>query len=273
MLQNGTIFFYFLSTLFYFAYLFSPKNYMQQFGLYSLWAGFVLNLIKIAILFKADGFLICYGMSGILTIVAFVIAGAIIFLRYKLNLRILGVSAMPIATVAMIIASKSQTSISLEVKATFLKNAWVFSHVIAIFIGDAFFAIAFGMSLLFLLQDSSIKSKKNFFFFKRLPSLNSIDDSIELCIKIGFAMLTFGLIIGVIYAKIVWGKFWSWNVKELWSLITWFMYAFVLHSRTTFGKVSGKKSAIITIFAFCILIFSFFGVNLFMHGHHSQFIL
>ncbi len=267
----GTLFFYSLSTIFYFVYLFFPKNFTQRFGLIFLWIGFIFNLILIILFLKSDGFLICYNLSYLFLIISSAIAGAVIFLRYKYKLKIIGTSAMPIVTISGFISLID--SVPVEAKTSLLSNIWVFLHVILIFIGDAFFTIAFGMSILFLIQESSIKSKKTFFFFKRLPSLNSIHNATDFCIKSGFSFLTIGLIIGFVYAKIAWGKFWSWDPKELWSLISWLMYAFILHCFTPFSKVSKKKTAIIVILAFFLLIFTFLGVNFVIKGHHSKFIM
>jgi len=87
------------------------------------------------------------------------------------------------------------------------------------------------LGLLYLLQEHAIKSKKHGFFFRRLPSLELLDTTGYACILTGFAMLTFGLITGFVYAKVVWGKFWSWDPKEIWSGITWLLYAALLHQR------------------------------------------
>ena len=270
LLHNSIIFFYLISTLFYFVYLFAPKNYMQKMGLSFLWVGFLLNLFKIFITFKEIGFLIAYDFSIVLNIAACSIAGIFIFLRYKTKLKILGVAAMPIATILMILSTKGTMAQATAGNASFLKSIWIVIHIMLIFIGDAFLAIAFGVSILFLIQEKSIKSKKNMFFFRRLPSLSSLDNISEYSTKLGFAFLTCGLIIGIIYAKIIWGSFFRLDVKEIFSAITWLTYAIILHGRLITG-LRGKKASIITIIAFGILLFTFFGVNFFMQGHHSEF--
>ena len=143
------------------------------------------------------------------------------------------------------------------------KNFWLISHVIAVFIGNSAFALACGIGILYLFQEYGIKSKNPGFFFKRLPSLEMLDAA-------GFTLLTFGLITGFVYAKTIWGRFWSWDPKEVWSGITWLFYAALLHERLTVGW-RGRKAAVMAIIGFAILLFTFLGVNLFLKGHHGAF--
>jgi cytochrome c-type biogenesis protein CcsB len=144
------------------------------------------------------------------------------------------------------------------------------AHVTLIFFGEAAFALACGVGILYLLQENSIKTKKRRFFFKRLPSLDLLDSTGYACIVVGFTLLTVGLITGLIYAKSVWGRFWSWDPKEVWSGISWLFYAALLHERLTVGW-RGRRSAIMAIIGFGVLVFTFLGVNLFMEGHHKEF--
>jgi cytochrome c-type biogenesis protein CcsB len=97
-----------------------------------------------------------------------------------------------------------------------------------------------------------------------------MDNISYVCIVVGFAMLTLGLITGFVYAKAVWGRFWSWDPKEVWAGITWLFYAVLLHGRLTVGW-RGRRSAIMAVIGFAVLIFTFLGVNLFMEGHHEEF--
>ncbi len=150
------------------------------------------------------------------------------------------------------------------------KNFWLISHIIIIFIGEASLALACGIGVLYLVQERSIKTKVRGFFFKRLPSLELLDTTGYACIVVGFTMLTIGLITGLVYAKSVWGRFWSWDPKEIWSGITWLIYAALLHERLAVGW-RGRKAAIMAIIGFAVLLFTFFGVNFLLKGHHGVF--
>jgi cytochrome c-type biogenesis protein CcsB len=96
-----------------------------------------------------------------------------------------------------------------------------------------------------------------------------LDEITYKSIAIGFPIFTLGgLIFGAIWANQAWGTYWSWDPKETWSLITWFVYAFYLHSRTIRGW-RGKKVAIVAVVGFGVVMFTYLGVNLLLSGLHS----
>ncbi|MGW8271766.1 MAG: c-type cytochrome biogenesis protein CcsB [Thermodesulfovibrionales bacterium] len=103
--------------------------------------------------------------------------------------------------------------------------------------------------------------------FQLTPEL--LDELTYKTIAIGFPIFTLGgLIFGAIWADQAWGVYWSWDPKETWSLITWFFYAFFLHSRLMRGW-KGNKTAVVAVLGFIAVIFTYLGVNLFLSGLHS----
>ena len=96
-----------------------------------------------------------------------------------------------------------------------------------------------------------------------------LDDITYKSIAVGFPLFTIGgLIMGAIWANSAWGKYWTWDPKETWSLITWFVYALYLHARFV-GGWRGKRVAILAIVGFISVIFTYLGVNLVLSGLHS----
>lgn len=96
-----------------------------------------------------------------------------------------------------------------------------------------------------------------------------LDDITYRSIAVGFPIFTLGgLIFGAIWADQAWGRYWSWDPKETWSLITWFIYAFYLHGRYVRGW-RGKKVAIVSVIGFMAVIFTYLGVNLLLSGLHA----
>jgi cytochrome c-type biogenesis protein CcsB len=263
-----TIFFYMMSTAGYVAYLFIQKNILQRAAFYLLMAGFLCHSATIGYAFVKSGHFPIQNLHETLSIVGWTITGVFLIFQYKYHLKILGVYAAPLVTLIMIVVSYLPNE-PVQAKAIF-NSFWLVIHVIAIFIGEASFALACGAGFLYLLQEHAIKSKQRGFFFKRLPSLELLDTTGYAFIIAGFTMLTLGLISGFVYAKSVWGKFWSWDPKEVWSGITWLLYAALLHQRLTFGW-RGRKAAIMAIIGFAIILFTFFGVNFLLKGHHGEF--
>jgi cytochrome c-type biogenesis protein CcsB len=96
-----------------------------------------------------------------------------------------------------------------------------------------------------------------------------LDEITYKSIAVGFPIFTLGgLIFGAIWADQAWGVYWSWDPKETWSLITWFIYAFYLHSRMIRGW-RGRKVAIVAVIGFMAVIFTYLGVNLLLSGLHA----
>ena len=256
------------STVAYALYLFVQKEKMQQAASGLIAAGCAVHLVATLLLTVQMGTLPIHNLKETLSIAALALSAMFLLLNIRFRLKILGIFAAPLITLIMMIML-----VLPETPAqgpSLLKGFWLVSHIILIFSGEAALALACGAGILYILQENAIKGKKRGFFFKRLPSLDLLDNTSYTCVVIGFAMLTAGLITGLVYAKSVWGYFWKWDPKEIWSAITWLIYAALLHGRLTSGW-QGRRSAVMTIIGFAVLVFTFLGVNFFIGGHHQGF--
>jgi cytochrome c-type biogenesis protein CcsB len=101
-----------------------------------------------------------------------------------------------------------------------------------------------------------------------LPAQRDIDDIIHKTIIFGFMWLSAGIITGAVWANEAWGTYWSWDPKETWSIITWFVYALTLHARFTRGW-NGSRIAWLAVIGFISVFFTYFGVNYLLAGLHS----
>ncbi len=259
---------YFISTLAYLGYLFIQKDMIHKWGYYFLWAGFLCHFFLIGGEAVKLSSLPVYNLHQTLSLAGWIIAGVFLLLYLKFGLKILGIFTAPLVTFIMIMSLSFPDSPA-KVHQAF-KSFWIIIHIIIIFAGEAAFAMACGVGILYLVQEHAIKTKKRGFFYKRLPSLEFLDTMGYTCIISGFTMLTIGLIGGFLYAKTIWGRFWSWDPKEVWSGIMWLFYAALLHERLAVGW-RGRKSAIMSIVGFLVLIFTFLGVNFLLKGHHGEF--
>ena len=137
-----------------------------------------------------------------------------------------------------------------------LQSEWLVLHVTLAFIGEAFFAIGFITAIYYLVIKDEEK-KKN--IYRLLYTF----------IAIGYPIFTAGaLIFGAIWAKNAWGSYWSWDPKETWALVTWFVYTAYLHTRLL-PKIDKRLAAILSIIGFAFTIFTFLGVNYLIPGLHS----
>lgn len=138
-----------------------------------------------------------------------------------------------------------------------LQSNWLHIHVITCFLAYAAFAVSFLCGILSLL------GWKNF-----VPPQENLEQINYTSIIIGFPMLSAGILTGAVWAHYAWGSYWSWDPKETWSLITWIIYALILHVRLM-KDWQGKRMAFLSIAGFISVIFTYFGVNFILMGLHS----
>ncbi len=183
----------------------------------------------------------------------------------KFRNRIIGCFAVPLAFFALAYASFG-TSAKIQPLIPALKSNWLIAHVMTCFIGYSAFALAFGISIIYLIKAGKDASE-NAGLMGRLPASAMLDELTHQLIMFGFLFLTAGIITGAVWANSAWGRYWGWDPKETWSLITWFVYATLLHARLMRGW-RGMPIAILSIVGFLAVLFTYFGVNL-LPGLHS----
>lgn len=191
-----------------------------------------------------------------------------LYYEYKYKTKVMGAFITPFAFLAMAYATlKADASIEPLIPA--LQSNWLHAHVITCFIGYSAFAVSCGVGIMYLIK--AAKEEGNApagGILSVFPSLDVLDELIYKPITIGFPFLTIGIIAGAVWANEAWGTYWSWDPKETWSLITWFVYAVFLHARITKGW-HGKRTAWLSIIGFVATIFTYFGVNFLLSGLHS----
>lgn len=196
---------------------------------------------------------------------AWTITALYLAIEWKFRTRMIGAFAVPFAFLAMAYASfSSDISKSISPLVPALQSNWLIAHVVTCFIGYAAFAVAAGLGLMYLLKEKSGTSS----LMERLPPLRILDDITHKTMVFGFIWLSAGIITGAIWANSAWGTYWSWDPKETWSLITWFIYALTLHARYTRGW-DGTRIAWLALIGFVSVIFTYYGVNFLLSGLHS----
>ena len=197
---------------------------------------------------------------------AFTIIIIYLFIERKYQNRVIGAFTTPIAFLALAYASMSPNiSDRIQPLIPALKSNWLIAHVIACFIGYGAFAVACGISFMYLVKQKSSDNKSS--MLNLLPDVDMLDDLNHRLVMFGFLFLSVGIITGAVWAYSAWGRYWGWDPKETWSLITWFVYATLLHARMMRGW-RGKRTAFLSIGGFAAVLFTYFGVNL-LPGLHS----
>lgn len=144
-----------------------------------------------------------------------------------------------------------------------LKSGWLVIHVASAIIAGGGFSLGFAFNV-----GQLFKLRKNSKLAAKLPDQAQLDLLSYRVTAWGFAVWTFAVLAGAIWAENAWGRFWGWDPKETWALITWIAYAAYLHARVTIGW-RGAKAAAIAIVGYLSYLFNFFGVNIFFEGLHS----
>jgi len=257
---------YLLGTAVLLAYLITLRKLLSRAGIAALVVGFIIHSLALTWRYIEAGYTPITNLYESLSFFAWSIVGIYLLLYIKYRLDVLAAFISPLAAALMILASIFPKDIL--PLAPVLRSFWLPLHVTLAFIGNAMFTLAFAAGVMYLIQERQIKSKRIGPFYHRLPSLKVLDDLNYRCLTFGFPLLTLGIITGSVWAESAWGSYWTWDPKETWSLITWFLYAALLHGRLTVGW-RGQKAAVLAIVGFVALIFTFLGVNLLLSGLHS----
>ena len=193
-----------------------------------------------------------------------------IWIEWKTKSRAIGVFATPFAFLAMAYASFSPNmNTRIQPLLPALQSNWLIAHVITCFLGYAAFAVSCSLSIMYLIKKPRTgKKKDNQGLLSFFPGIPVLDELVYQTIIIGFLLLTVGIATGAIWAHSAWGTYWSWDPKETWSLITWLLYAALLHARMMKGWY-GTRIAWLSIIGFACVLFTYFGVNFLLSGLHS----
>jgi cytochrome c-type biogenesis protein CcsB len=140
-----------------------------------------------------------------------------------------------------------------------LKSGWLTVHVLTAVAAYSAFALACGLSALYLwrYRDDGVKEGEAL-----------LDELIYKVVAFGFMMLSLTIVTGAVWAEKAWGSYWSWDPKETWSLVTWIIFGIYLHIRKYRGW-RGRPAAILVVVGFLAVLFTFFGVNYLLPGMHS----
>ncbi|WP_289006288.1 cytochrome c biogenesis protein CcsA [uncultured Parabacteroides sp.] len=147
-----------------------------------------------------------------------------------------------------------------------LKSPWLMFHVAVIVAAYGFFGISCLIGLTNLVL-TSIAGKKNTALLKaRIKELTIVN---EMALWVGLALMTVGTFLGAVWANESWGRYWGWDPKETWALITMVVYAVVTHLHLVKRWYSDWLFNLCSVVAFSSVLMTFFGVNYFLSGMHS----
>jgi cytochrome c-type biogenesis protein CcsB len=233
-------------------------------------------ILGLAVAFHAIGLIVRGVKTGTMPVVNFTealsflawltaVLGLVLIVQFRL--AVLGVLVSPSALIALG-AAEAMRGGSGKLPQT-LRSVWLPVHVSLAFLGEALFLLAAVVSIVYLFEESRLKAHRPLpEGGAKMPSLERLDQINYRLLGWGFVLLTLAILSGALWAKHTWGRFWSWEPRESWSLITWMLYAALIELRLTIGW-RGRRAAALTIVVFGVLVVSFVGVSLLYPGRHG----
>lgn len=209
-----------------------------------------------------------FAMMGTLLIIA-----VYLVVLTRIDLRFLGTF---ITGLVVVLLGLGATNFYVDVSPLMdpLKSVWLVIHVFVASLATAFFALAFALSVIQLMQSRRERllaegaAKTGPGFLRTFPNAVRLESLAYMFTIIGFILWTFTLIAGSIWAYYAWSRFWGFDVKETWTFVIWVIYAGYIHARATRGW-RGNPSAWLAIVGFSAVIFNFTIVNVFFKGLHA----
>jgi len=274
-LVSAVTFLYLFGTVLYFVYLAFRSERLGKFATLTAWIS--LGVQTAAILLRwVESYQMGFGHAPLsnmyesLVFFSWCIALLYLLWEWKLKSRVIGAFALPFAFAFNAYASLAPgISARIDPLIPALQSNWLHAHVMTCFLAYSSFALSCAGGVIYLIKlRREGKEKPAGGVIDLFPALDSLDEWIYKTIMVGFPLLTIGIVTGAAWANYAWGAYWSWDPKETWSLITWFVYAIFLHARIT-RDWRGKRTAILSIIGFVAVLFTYFGVNYLLSGLHS----
>ncbi|MBU0713190.1 cytochrome c biogenesis protein CcsA [bacterium] len=224
-----------------------------------LWAGIMLI---IAVLIHLGGLMArsiiaqhppFTNMYETFILLPFLVAIRMVFWKEQLGKqfrKILTVSVMAIIFIALMLPESLKTPKPLMPA---LNSIWMYIHVPSYFLGYMAMLVAAVYAVLLLVQKENNGAS------------NAIIKRMDNEVKIAFFFLTIGMVTGGIWAYVSWGNYWAWDPKETWALINIIVLSFYFHLNTT----TKQKKAVIVLFTFLTIAFTYWGVSFILSGLHS----
>ena len=243
------------------------KEVVRRAGGLTLAAGFAFQALAVATRSIHLGTLAITTLADQVSFFALVLTGIYLITQVRFRLDVLAAVVGPVGFIGILVAWVAHGGAPDPPPA--LRSPWLFVHVTLAYLGNAAFALACLVSLVYLWEERQLKAHSVGSFLWRLPSLERLDTVNFKFLTWGFVLLTSSIVIGVLWAELYFGRFWSWEPRTIWTTIIWMIYAILLQGRFTVGW-GGRRAATLTIVGFGVLFIAFLGVNVLAPGQHAD---
>ena len=252
---------YLAATILFFVYLIGHKDKVGKHAVKVTIAGLAVHTLSMIFRIIEAGRLPFSNQFEFASSFTWGIVLIFIIIQFRYKFTSLGGFVMPLAFLMMMYASMQSKSINPLMPA--LQSNWLTIHVGTAVISYGSFAVGCGLAVMYLINEKRMNNINS-----KLPDVEAYDYLSYRIIAFGYLMLTVVIVTGAIWAKYAWARYWAWDPKETWSLITWLIYSVYLHLRFNRGW-KGKPAAWFAVIGFACVIFTFIGVNVLLPGLHS----
>lgn len=257
---TGALLFYLAAMVLYFVFIVAKKP-VGRLAMLGVRAGFVLHTAAIVVRGIGAGRAPLSNQYEFATAFAWGIALFFLLFEHRYKYQAMGAFVTPLLFLIMGYASMLSREVRELMPA--LQSGWLVIHVSMAIISYGAFAVSCGVSLMFLAQSYSQKARE-----AGLPTLVQLDRVSYRAVQFGYLFLTLTIITGAIWAQYAWGRYWAWDPKETWSLVTWIIYTIYLHVRRK-NRLDQTGAAWYSVIGFACVIFTYIGVNTLLPSLHS----
>ena len=275
VILSGVTFVYLLSFLLYLVRMVRGREFWGSAASWIARIGFLLHSAALLLRWKSSydlgiGHVPLANFYESLIFFAWAVLLLYLIIEWRTRSRSFGAFVIPVAFLLLAFASTSPgVSDRIQPLIPALQSNWLTVHVLTCFLGYASFAVAFAVGIMYLLKGRGRDGgTEEGTFLSLIPAFDALEELLYQGVVLGFVLLSLGIMTGSVWAHYAWGSYWSWDPKETWSLITWFIYAAFLHCRFMRGW-RGRRAAWISIIGFLSVLFTYYGVNFLLPGLHS----
>jgi ABC-type uncharacterized transport system permease subunit len=198
-------------------------------------------------------------MAEYLLVLGWIVLSLHLYLWFRLKIEIAGLLLPPLAGI-MTFASMQLMAGSPSLSPA-APDGWFLVHTTVSTLGMAILCVAFAMSVIYLMQDRALKSRKTLRLLERLPSLQKSDQIGFRSLTIGFVLLTLGIGTGIVVNAGVYERLMVMGAKQIFPILAWVVFAAILVARPLLG-FRGRKSAYLTITGFALGLLTMIGMTL-----------
>ncbi len=239
---------------------------LSPWSLVALGLGLLLHAAALAVTTKQTGRLPLTDVRSALSFFTFSVTTAffLVYLRYRITS--LGIFMLPFVFVLSLISALHPPQ---SFSSAGFRGGWLLVHIASMMLGYTGLFLTSVGAIMYLIQESELKSKKPRAFYYRLPSLEVCDELYYRSLVFGLIFLSLGILTGVVWASRTWHGPWQLDPKIVASLVTWIIYLILFSTRLS-GSGHRRRAAYLALFGFAAVMVTFLGIS-FLSSQHGFF--